>query len=100
MIHSACEKNNKREEYLVKQALIWIFSILLLGLSACAQPVATQTPAPTSPAQIEPIAVVLPIPTPQADSCVDCHTDKQSLIDYADPEKEDGGHGSESSGVG
>ena len=87
-----------------------LMSILLLAvalaLSACGSAAADTIVAPES---VQPTAEIHPTQASNPDSevevsvdnttseCVDCHTDKQRLIDTAKPEEE---HTSESSGVG
>ena len=81
--------------------LILCVSMLLLG--ACSAESASTPPAegpevvneqPTQGASDIPISLEPPV-----DYCVECHTDKQMLIDTAIEEEEDP-HGAESEGVG
>jgi cytochrome c553 len=72
--------------------LIWIATLVILGLAACspaAQPAEAtemaaeiQTAAETAPATEE----AAPVEETRADACVDCHTDKDRLIETAAPE--------------
>jgi len=75
-------------------------------LASCAQApsqarrevVATVTPVITMTSPAAPVAVALAVPTEEPrGSCVDCHMDKQQLIDTAKPEEP---KTSESEGVG
>ena len=65
----------------------WLgFAVLALLLAACAKaPAPTAAPtAPTAP----PVAVVQPTATASVDYCLQCHTDKDQLIQTAKPEEE------------
>lgn len=89
-----------------KAALITLIAILFLALSACS---AAETQAPSEPAagesasaeaaaatdgdEVDATEVVsqedVPIaalPTDQTDTCLDCHTDKDTLMALAKPE--------------
>jgi ABC-type enterochelin transport system substrate-binding protein len=80
--------------------LILCVSMLLLG--ACTAKSTTSSvidetevaASQATPATIVPVSLEPPV-----DNCVECHTDKQMLIDTATVEEEDA-HGAESEGVG
>ncbi len=80
--------------------LILCFSLLLLGACTAKSPTTTvpdETDVAISeatPATIVPISLEPPV-----DYCIECHTDKEMLIETAATEEEDG-HGEESEGVG
>ena len=80
--------------------LILCLSLLFLGACSAKSPTTTvpeetdvaiseATPDPNVPVSIE----------PPVDNCIECHTDKQMLIDTATIEEE-AAHGEESEGVG
>lgn len=81
--------------------LILCFSLLLLG--ACT----AQTPTPTVPDETE-VAISETTPDtdipislePPVDYCIECHTDKDMLIETASVEEEDLHGEGESEGVG
>lgn len=80
-----------------------MLTLATLVLTACASqatPDATATlPADEAEAEtVVPTSTPLPRLTPIVDNCLDCHTDKESLMALA-TESEDA-HGSESEGVG
>jgi mono/diheme cytochrome c family protein len=103
MIMSA--RNPLQERSLMKNRLIlfWIAALMLIGLAACApaaQPVeATEVVAVSQPApETAPVTEeAVPAEEMGADACVDCHTDKDMLIETAAPvveeEKESSGAG-------
>jgi hypothetical protein len=80
--------------------LILCFSLLLLGACTAKSPTTTvpdETDVAISeatPATIVPISLEPPV-----DYCIECHTDKEMLIETAATEEEDA-HGEESEGVG
>ena len=75
-----------------------LLSTLIIGfilLSACAP---AETPSPTATAEEKRVEIEAVVEVePKADECLACHTDKQRLIDTAEPVAESE---SESSGVG
>ncbi len=83
--------------------LLWIAALMLIGLAACtpaAQTVeATEEAAVSQPAPeaVPATEEAAPVEETGADACVDCHTDKDRLIDTAAPvveeEKESKGAG-------
>ena len=69
--------------------ILALFFALAL-ISACT-PKGSESPVPPTAADIQPTnavaQVVEPTAAPQKDNCVDCHTDKNQLIDTAKPEE-------------
>lgn len=79
----------------MKSKLLSTLIIAFVLLSACAP---TETPSPTATAEEKPVETEAIVEVqPEADECLACHTDKQRLIDTAEPVVE---AESESSGVG
>lgn len=82
-------------------SIILFIGIGMLLLGGCSAKSVTEI-APTETAiqaTVTATSVVEEIVLTQTDTCVDCHTDKQMLIDTADPVEEDAGE-EESEGVG
>jgi len=80
--------------------LILCFSLLILGACTSKSPTTT-VPEETDVAISEATpATILPVSLePPVDNCIECHTDKEMLIETAAVEEEDA-HGEESEGVG
>jgi hypothetical protein len=83
---------------LSKFKLILLIVVATLALAACATKSPTEVATekePTTAAEETPEAVVSAVPDTE---CLNCHTDKQRLIDTAKPEE--ASHEAESKGVG
>ncbi len=82
-------------------SIILLVGLGLLLLGGCnAKSVTEVAPTETAiEATVQATSVAEEPVLAETDTCVDCHTDKQMLIDTADPVEEDA-HGAESEGVG
>jgi len=81
-----------------KLLAIPMLGMIFLALSACAKqaaPVSTQVVAPSDVATVQATPIISNVNA--VDECVQCHTDKQTLIDTSAPVVEAEG---ESKGVG
>lgn len=65
--------------------------VFALALVSACTPKGSETQVPTTAVEVQPTKavaqVVEPAAEPQQDNCVDCHTDKNQLIDTAKPEE-------------
>jgi hypothetical protein len=85
-----------------KIILILSLSLTILLFGACTAKINSSTvPEETDVAisQATPTAVIPVAFEPPVDNCVECHTDKQMLIETT-AEEEEAAHGAESEGVG
>ena len=79
----------------MKSKLLSILIVFFFLLSACAP---AETPSPTAEVDEKPVETEAVVEVqPEADECIACHTDKQHLVDTAEPVLD---AESESSGVG
>jgi PBP1b-binding outer membrane lipoprotein LpoB len=79
----------------VKSKILSTLIVVFFLLSACAP---TESPSPTATAETKPTETEAAVKIqPETNECLACHTDKQRLIDTAEPVVETE---SESSGVG
>lgn len=79
----------------MKSKLLSILIVFFFLLSACAP---AETPSPTAEVEEKPVETEAVVEVqPEADECIACHTDKQQLVDTAEPVLD---AESESSGVG
>lgn len=80
-------------------SILLFISIGLLFMSGCtAKSIEEQTPTEAAIEATATIVAEVPIDM-ETDTCVDCHTDKELLIDTAAPVEEEA-HEAESEGVG
>lgn len=71
----------------MKKLSRWLGLTLMLLLAACSSSQPTSTTAPVANPTAE-FPIVTVVPKPVVDSCVECHTDKESLIANAKVEEE------------
>ncbi|WP_322506899.1 hypothetical protein [Anaerolinea sp.] len=71
----------------MKNWRLWIglAGLTLLLLSGCARTAQVAEPTAQPTPEVPPTAI--PTPTPKVDTCLECHTDKDRLIDTAKPEE-------------
>ena len=71
----------------MRKLLVFLSFCYLIILAGCNTPTPTSTPDPTQPPTEAPTIIPTAEPTKAVDYCVDCHTNKESLIASAKPEE-------------